>query len=387
MRILNVTPAYEPFLDKGGPAVKVGAIAENFARRGSPVTVLTPTYDRSRAIGTKQIRGVEVVYLPTALRYRALTVNPAALSFCRTRLREFDFVHIYGLYDLLGPTVAYYCRSRRIPYVVEPLGMIRQIDRSFFLKRAWHTLFGSALLRGAARLIATSQQEQREMLEDGFPRQRIFLRYNGLDLREYESLPARGAFRAQHGISAGDPVILFLGRLIPRKGVDLLIAAFARASVASGWLVVAGPEGEPGYLDDLKQTAVRHGVAERVLFVGALFGEQKKAALVDSDVFALPSEYENFANSVAEAIACGTPVIVTDRCGISEFVEGRVGLVIPRDVEALANALNRLLTDAPLHQELKSHCGEVTASLDWDNILVPMMNLYEELRVRSNELH
>jgi glycosyltransferase involved in cell wall biosynthesis len=387
MRILNVTPAYEPFLEKGGPAVKVGAIAENLARHGSQVTVLTPSHDHSRAIGTKIIRGVEVVYLPTLIRYRALTVNPGALNFCRKRLREFEFVHIYGLYDFLGPVVASFCRSRRIPYVVEPLGMIRQIDRSFLLKRIWHALFGASLLRGAVRLIATSQQEQREMLEDQFPRDRIFLRYNGLDLREYASLPTRGTFRVQHGIPAGAPVILFLGRLIPRKGIDLLIPAFARAAPASGWLVVAGPEGEPGYLRVLRQTAECHKVSQRVLFVGPLFGESKKAALVDSDIFALPSEYENFANSVAEAIACGMPVVVTDRCGISEFVQGRVGLVIPRDVGALAEALNRLLTDAPLYQSFKSNCAEVTAKLDWDNILESMMNLYEQLRVKSNGFH
>jgi glycosyltransferase involved in cell wall biosynthesis len=386
MRILNVTPAYDPFLDKGGPAVKVGAIAENFTRRGHEVTVLTTSYDSSRAVGTTRLRGVEVVYLPSLARYRALTVNPGIGRFCRKRLSEFDLVHIYGLYDLLGPSVAFSCRSRGIPYVVEPLGMIRRIDRSLFLKRAWHTLFGTSLLEGAALLVATSQQEQREMLEDGYAPERVFLRYNGLDLREYDSLPPRGSFRSRHGIDPADPLVLFLGRLIPRKGVDLLIAAFAQARPASGWLVVAGPEGEPGYLDLLKQAARQHAVSERVLFVGPLFGEQKKAALTDASVFVLPSEYENFANSVAEAIACGTPVIVTDRCGISEFVDQKVGLVIPRDVSALAGALRRMLADPALVERFKSDCEEVAARLDWDRILGPMISLYKELALNSHVL-
>jgi glycosyltransferase involved in cell wall biosynthesis len=379
MRILNVTPAYEPFFDKGGPAVKVRAIAEHTAKLGAQVTVLTTTYDSSRAVGTRHVRGVEVVYLPVLARYRALTFNPGVVQFCRRRLREFDLVHIYGLYDLLGPAVGHYCHSRRVPYVLEPLGMIRQIDRSFFLKKAWHTLFGRPLLQHAARLIATSQQEYREMIEDGFSENCLFLRYNGIESDDYVSLPPRDAFRANHGISLGEPMILFLGRIIPRKGVDLLIAAFAQACPDVGRLVIAGPEGEPGHLHSLNESARTHGVVDRTLFTGPLLGDDKRSALVDADVFVLPSEYENFANSVAESIACGTPVVVTDRCGISEFVEQRVGLVIPRTTEALTDALRRLLTDQTLRERFASGCPEVAARLSWDGLIGPMMDLYREV--------
>jgi glycosyltransferase involved in cell wall biosynthesis len=93
----------------------------------------------------------------------------------------------------------------------------------------------------------------------------------------------------------------------------------------------------------------------------------------------LPSEYENFANSVAESIACGTPVVVTDRCGISEFVEQRVGLVIPRTTEALTDALRRLLTDQTLRERFASGCPEVAARLSWDGLIGPMMDLYREV--------
>jgi len=398
VRILNVSQTYYPFLAEGGRPAKVAAIARHLTLLGHHVTVLTVD------LGIRSVEhhlsgllpcpwgwraekdGVEIFYLPPVFRYRTLTWNPGVSRYCKDQLESFDVVHIYGLYDLLGPAVASFCRSRGLPYVVEPLGMVRQIDRSFLLKRGWHTLFGSSLLQNAARLIATSQQERRELLEDGFPKDRLFLRHNGLDLQEYTCLPPRGTFRTQHGIPSHVPAILFVGRLIPRKGVDLLIAAFARVCPDGGWLVVAGPEGERGYLRELEQTAKRHGVSDRVLFVGPLFGEQKRAAMVDSDVFALASEYENFANSVAEAIACGTPVVVTDRCGISEFVEQKVGLVIPRDVGALAEALQRLINDTPLYEQFKAHCGEVTASLGWEGLLGPMVALYEEIRLKNHEL-
>jgi len=150
--------------------------------------------------------------------------------------------------------------------------------------------------------------------------------------------------------------------------------------------VVAGPEAEPGYLDVLRRQARLCGVEEQVIFTGPLYAERKKAAMVDSDIFALPSSYENFANSVGEAIACGTPVIVTQNCGISEFVEGQVGLVIPRDLDALAQAIEKLLQDRTLHQQCKAACSSVGAALAWDRVLVPLENLYEQLQ-QSNERH
>src|SRR5579884_3852420 len=146
MRILKVTQSYFPFLERGGPALKVRSLARGLAARGHAVTVLTADLsgDRRSDLGKKSQWGwrsieenVETIYLPTVFTFRALTVNPLLLSFCRERLAGFDLVHIYGLYDLLGPAVAWHAVRRSIPYLVEPLGMYRPIDRAFFLKSVW----------------------------------------------------------------------------------------------------------------------------------------------------------------------------------------------------------------------------------------------------------
>lgn len=385
MRILHVTQTYHPFLERGGPTVKVRSIAEGLAQRGHQVTVLTSWYGRPFAARQVKLGGVDVEYLQPFATYRAMTFNSGLFDFCKKRLCEFDVVHIYGLYDLLGPAVAHHCFKTGIRYVLEPLGMVRPIDRSFRLKRIWHAVFGKKLLQHASLIIATSRQEEEELLADGFPAARIALRYNGVDLKEYATLPPPGAFRGEWALPADEPIVLFLGRIIPRKGVDLLIEAFAQACPERGRLVIAGPEGESGYVAKLRESAREKHIEDRMIFTGPLYGDQKKAALVDGQVFVLPSRYENFANGVAEAIACGMPVIISDRCGIQEFVAGQAGLVVPREGPALADALHQLLSDTALYNRFCAECPHVAGRLSWSELLGTQEELYARVLKGSNE--
>ena len=163
MRVLSIVQFYFPFQDRGGPVVKVRSLAESLVKRGHQVTVLTADLGLSgvSGFGAKIERckwglrwedeGVEAVYLPTRGRYRAFTLNPGVVGFCVASLRSFDVVHFYGLYDLLGPAAGYFCRRQGVPYVVEPMGMYRPIDRSLRFKRLWHGTMGKAFLQNAAR--------------------------------------------------------------------------------------------------------------------------------------------------------------------------------------------------------------------------------------------
>jgi glycosyltransferase involved in cell wall biosynthesis len=385
MRILHVTQTYHPFLERGGPTVKVRSIAEGLAARGHQVTVLTSWYGRPFAARQVQLGGVEVIYLKPFATYRAMTFNSGLLKFCKKRLRDFDMVHIYGIYDLLGPTVAHYCHKYGIPYVLEPIGMLKPIDRSFFMKRVWHSIFGGPVIRHASFLLATSRLEEEEFIAEGVVPARIALRYNGVNLQEFATLPAPGVFRKEWALPASEPIVLFLGRIIPRKGADLLIEAFAEACPERGRLVIAGPEGEAGYVEKLRQIARGKHVEDRTIFTGPLYAEQKKAVLVDGDIFVLLSSAENFANGVAEAVACGMPVIISDRCGIQEFISGHAGLVIPRDVSALVEALRALLGDAVLYEKFRAGCPAVAARLSWTDLLATQEEIYARMGKGRNE--
>ena len=389
MRILKVTQAYYPFQERGGPAIKVRSIARVLVELGHKVTVLTAdlgfgpaeiasaSAHRSGQGWRGSLDGVEAIYLATRGRYRNLTVNPGVVGFCRRRLREFEVVHVYGLYDLLGPAVARYCRQFGIPYLVEPLGMTRPIDRGFLLKKVWSSLVNGYLSQ-ASRMIATSEQERAELLRDGFPPDRVLLRYNGIDREEFRRLPPPGAFRKQAGIGDDERFIIFLGRLIPRKGADLLIEALPQIDGGRAKLVIVGPEGESGYLRFLHARARALGVEHRVLFTGPLYGDDKKAALADASVFALPSRYENFGNAAAEAIACGTPVIVSDQCGIAPLIDQRAGLVTFYDSGAVARTLSDFFEDASLYRRLKAGCPQLAEEISWDRLVRGMQRSYVE---------
>src|SRR3981189_2994986 len=170
MRILNVTETYAPFLEFGGPPMKVRALSEGLARRGHTVGVLTADWGFEKRLQGEEAKnaaelspfgwrsnenGVQAIYLPTWLRYRALSWNPAVKRYCRARLQNFDLVHIFGIYDLLGPPVAAAARARNIPYVVEPIGMFVPIVRNVWLKRMYHYFLGQRLFSCARAVIAT----------------------------------------------------------------------------------------------------------------------------------------------------------------------------------------------------------------------------------------
>jgi glycosyltransferase involved in cell wall biosynthesis len=387
MKVLKVTQSYEPFLERGGQAGTARELARGIAARGHHVTVLTADLSGAHRAGLGEkipwgwrsiAPNPEAIYLRTAMSFRALTVNPSILPFCRERLAGFDIVHIYGLYDLLGPTVARFSNRAGIPYLIEPMGMFHPIDRGFFLKSLWHRLFGRGMFRNAWRIIATAELERDELVAGGIPADRILLRFNPVDSAAFETLPARGAFRKRWEIAPNQPMVLFLSRLIPRKGADLLIEAFAKALPKEGFLVIAGPEGEPGYLDRLRILAERCQVAQRVCFTGPLYGEEKKAAMADADVFALPSSYENFANAAAEAVACRLPVLVTDRCGIHSLIKNRAGLVVPREREAIAEALRTLALNPALRDRFRAGCPAVAAELSLESTVSKLEAFYRE---------
>jgi glycosyltransferase involved in cell wall biosynthesis len=226
--------------------------------------------------------------------------------------------------------------------------------------------------------------EQRELVDEGVPSSKIVIRHNGIDPSAFLSMPPRGGFRSKWSVPPEEHLILFLSRLIPRKGADTLIESFAEACPHAGRLIVAGPEGEPGYRAQLEACARNLGVASRVIFSGPLYDEGKKAAFADADLFVLPSKYENFANAPAEAMACGVPVIITDACGIRSLVEGRAGLVIPPEKEALTDALRKMLGDKILYARFKDGCGVVAGQLSWDRLAEQMEEYYARVLAGNN---
>jgi len=194
--------------------------------------------------------------------------------------------------------------------------------------------------------------------------------------------PVRGAFRAQHGIPADALVVLFLGRLSAKKSPDLLLDAFSALPKEIGghtvWLVFAGPD-EGGMLLRLASQARELSVSERVVFSGSVLGEKKWAAYRDADVFVLPSQNENFGNTAAEAAACGTPVIVTENCGIAPWLKDSAGIVARHETSDIRKAVQEVLSDGALRERLAQGGRLLAGRLGWEQPVAEMVELYQRL--------
>jgi glycosyltransferase involved in cell wall biosynthesis len=281
---------------------------------------------------------------------------------------------------LLGPAVSRFCRRQLIPYVIEPMGMHRPIVRNLELKRLYHRVLGNRMTAGARFIVATSDQERRELLDSRIEQARVVVRRNGIDRPEI--LPARGLFRAKWKIAPDTKIVLFLGRVVSKKSPDLLIRAFAgwrsrNSRNENSLVVLAGPDERDGFVSNLKSLIGELGVAQCVRFVGPLYEDEKWEAYRDADVFVLPSQNENFGNTAAESAVCGTPVIVTDQCGVAPYVR-TAGLVIRHDIAELEKALERILGDTNFSRDCRRGCIQMADALSWREPLDETEQLYRQ---------
>lgn len=391
-RLLYTCQTYHPYHVAGGPAAKVRALARELHAHGARVTIVTLFHGRrggweevaSRASRIPGVGwgvddgGVQVIYLRPLLRYRRVGYAPAIHAIADHDVKHHDAVHIFGLYDLLGPFVAAGARATRIPYVVEPLGMMVPRQNSRRLKRAFHRVVSSKMLAGASRLVASSPNERRDLITSALPEDAITVRSNGVDAPP-APLPERGSLRREIDIGDATPLILYVGRIARIKTLDILVEAVARQP-DDVHLALIGPDDGDGARQAIVELVDRLGVAHRVHLLPARRGVAKWAALVDATVFVLPSLSESFGNAAAEAVVAGVPVIVTQGCGIAPLVAGSAGLVVPHDATALAKAIERVVLDPALRAKLRAGAAELAPTLSWEGPVRQTEQIYREIR-------
>jgi len=356
--ILHVTPYFTAAWAYGGiPRIATTLVREQ-VRRGHRVTVCTTDaataseragavpLDRavSGASGSVEVRTFRNV--SNSLAYHGQLFLPWGLgAFLKEHAREFDVAHLHACRNLPVTLAARHLRSAGVPYVCAPNGTGPLIERRRLQKWAYDRLIGSRDLPGAQAVIAVTDAERRQLEAFGVPADRIRVVPNPVDLDEHASPVARGQFRAAHRLGA-NPVVLFLGKLTPRKRVDVLIDAFASGVGPDARLVIAGNDMGAG--PTLVNQARARGVAERVTFTGLLSAQFRLEALADADVVVYPSADEIFGLVPLEALLVGTPVVVADDSGCGEIIrQTGGGIVAPLgDAGALADAIRHVL-DAP----------------------------------------
>ncbi len=269
-----------------------------------------------------------------------------------------DFVTLHSLYSF--PVLAGYAMARLAgkPYGVWPHGVLAPFQRrvSAKKKRAYDLVSARSILNDASVLFysATGERDEAAPLRLRAP---SVIVPHGIDLGEFSQLPARGQFRARYLGGHQGPLVLYLGRLNAKKGLDLLVAAFSRvvAQLPEARLAIVGAGDPPSFESQVDDWLRRWGIAERTVMPGLIAGDQKLSALADADVFVLPSHAENFCFAMFEAMAARVPVVIADSLNLAPEVERwEAGLVLRRDPEAFASGMLELL----VNEELRRSMGE-----------------------------
>lgn len=362
----------------------VHELCRTLVGKGHDVTVITTDCDLGGRLAVPTDRfvnvdGIEVRYAP--IRMRRGFVSPAQIRCFRREARRCDIVHIHGIYYWGTPACARIARSFDRPYLISPRGMLL-LDAIAMkgMLRKW--LFIEAMARGAlnnaAAIHYTAEEERRHSESLGFRAPAVVVP-NGIDPLEYLPPQGRNPLLVRYPHLAGKQIVLYLGRLDQKKGLELLVSACARLVSTYRYLhlLIAGPD-VTRYAGVVKACVVERGLNSHVDFTGLLTGEDKLWALHMAHMLVLPSYSENFGMAVLEALCCGKPVVVTDRVNLApDILKYQAGLVTRCETEQIAEAIAHLL-DHPDEAAAMGHGGKqlVEEHFTWDMVADQMLDVY-----------
>ena len=354
IRVLHLCEGVGP--KHGGPGIDLPNYCHALAGDGCEVVLAVgyssdadhPARMVPAATVREDARGYSLLTFPCILAHR-WRFSPSLVRWLAHNIAGFDIVHLHSLYSfpiLSGATLA---RWRRIPYVLTTHAVLAPFQRrvSRVKKAAYGALFARRILNDAAAVIYSARTEYDEALPLGIRAPAVIIP-NGIALDQFSRLPGRGWFRSRYLQGAEGPLLLYLGRLNAKKGLDLLLPAFAQVLKRrrEAWLALVGAGDPPAYANWISRRISELGIGNRVVMTGMLAGEQKLSAYADADLFVLPSRSENFATAMFEAMACRLPVIVSSGVNLWQEVQSSgAGLVVGFEPDQLSAVISKLLDD------------------------------------------
>lgn len=377
MRILNVSHSLDP-VRGGGVTERIFQMSRRLAETGVSCAILTLDIDLTEE-RRRQLEGVRIITLP-CVNKRFYFPRPtfAMVRSVIASVQSSDLVHIMNHWTVINALVYLAAQRLHKPYVVCPAGALPTFGRSAVLKKIYNRLIGYSMVRNAARCIAVTEDEIPHFMAYGAEPQKIVVIPNGINAEDYLEQDD-AAFRAGHDLGSY-PFILFIGRLNPIKGPDLLLQAFCRLRdrFKNYHLVYAGPD--EGMLAGLREFAHAHHMADRVHFIGFIGGAEKSRAYHAASLLVIPSRKEAMSIVVLEAGMAKTPVLITDQCGFPDVTEVNGGLVVPATVEGLEKGLAEMLMGENNLPEMGRHLNRfVTGNYQWRVLIKQYIQLYQQI--------
>jgi glycosyltransferase involved in cell wall biosynthesis len=393
VRILHVTPYYERAWAYGGIPRVVASLAHGQVRRGHDVTVATTdAFEAQRRLPGARSLGawpaarsedgvVERVFpnVSNALAYHLQFFVPLGLdAWLRRHAGEFDVAHLHGCHNLPGAIAAAHLARAGVPYLLATHGTAPRIERRRAAKWLFDHTLGARVIPNATRLLAVTEAEADQLRGLGIEGRRIRVIPHPIDPGETSDVES-GRFRRRFGIPWRE-IVLYLGKLTPRKNIELLVDAFASLVPRPVGLVIAGNDMGSGAA--IQRRVAERDLGARTLFTGLLRGRERLEALADATVVAYPGQHEVFGLVPIEALLCGTPVVVSDDSGCGEVIRRTGGgrVVASGSRRALTDAIDTILAE-PHNWRQAAHSARERVRTTWgaDNVFAQLDELYREM--------
>ncbi|HSM80172.1 MAG TPA: hormogonium polysaccharide biosynthesis glycosyltransferase HpsP [Nodosilinea sp.] len=396
MRILQIVPSIS--LAYGGPSQMVRGFAQGLAAAGAEVTILTTNANGD--VGQRPLAvplGVPVPEDNYTVRYfacapwRRYKFSAGLLAWLYDHAQDYDLAHIHALFSPLSTAAATVARHRGLPYVLRPLGTLDPADlrKKRRLKQVYGHLLEAPNIAGAAALHFTSPIEAEVSHRFGATTTDWVL---PLGVQPLPAVPELEQQRllGQMGIPTDRPLVLYLSRLDPKKGLDLLLPALEQLAAAGldFHLVLAGgnPQ-DPAYERAIGERVRATGMCDRTSLPGFVTGPAKAALLQAADLFVLPSYYENFGIAVAEAMAAGVPVVVSKGVYLwPDIAASSSGWVCDLTVDSVARSLSEALTQPEQRRQRGQQAQQFAREhYDWAAIAHKTLAAYQSVLTRKTD--
>ncbi|WP_096595453.1 hormogonium polysaccharide biosynthesis glycosyltransferase HpsP [Calothrix sp. NIES-2098] len=390
MRILHIVPSIS--LIYGGPSQMILGLAPALVKEGVEVTIITT--DSNGDNGQKPLDvplnspvkqdGYEIIYFRCA-PFRRYKFSLDLLKWLKRHACEFDIAHIHALFSPVSSAAATICRQQKIPYILRPLGTLDPADlrKKKVLKQLYAAIIERRNIAGAAALHFTSDQEAKISEKFGVVTQDLVIPL-GVVPTKFTNQKQESLVHNQLGIPNDVPVILFMSRIDPKKGLNLLIPALEKllAVGCNFHFVLAGTNPQdPDYEQNIISQIQNSPLRSHTTITGFVTGELKASLLQLADLFVLPSYYENFGIAVAEAMVAGIPVAISDQVHIChQIVESQSGWVGGLDVQVLVNLLQEALQNPQERQRRGLNAQKYALQhYSWDAIARQTILVYKQI--------
>lgn len=364
-------------------------LSKGLAAQGAAVTVLTTNANGDRGQAPLDVpldrpvqqSGYEIRYFHCS-PFRRYKFSIDLLRWLHKNIEQYDLAHIHALFSPVSSSAATIARWHNFPYILRPLGTLDPADlqKKKQLKRLYAALLEKPNLAGAAAVHFTSDQEAKVSERFGAVTRDLVMPL-GVEL----PIATAAIDRSDWGIPAGVPVLLFMSRIDPKKGFDLLLPALeqlAAEQVPFHFVLAGSNPQDPDYEAQIRSRIQQSGLSDRTTITGFVAGERKTQLLQLADVFVLPSYYENFGIAVAEAMAMGVPVVISDQVHIwQQIAQAEAGWICRCEVADLTQQLRLALQD-PQARLQRGHQAQQHAQqhFSWEAIAQTMLTLYRQIQ-------